>query len=144
MSRETAIKVLRIEADAISGLIDRVGAEFEKAEQLIAEAEGRIIVSGLGKSGIIARKIAATFSSIGVPAFFLHPVEGAHGDIGMVMRGDVAIVISKSGATGELTDILNHLKHLGIPIIAITGNPSSNLASISDVTLDVSVENRRR
>ncbi|HDY87468.1 MAG TPA: KpsF/GutQ family sugar-phosphate isomerase, partial [bacterium] len=140
MSRETAIKVLKIEADAISGLIDRVGAEFEKAEQLIAEAEGRIIVSGLGKSGIIARKIASTFSSIGVPAFFLHPVEGAHGDIGMVMRGDVAIVISKSGATGELTDILNHLKHLGIPIIAITGNPSSNLASISDVTLDVSVE----
>ncbi len=140
MSIETAIKVLRTEADAISGLIDRVGTEFEKAEQLIAEAKGRIIVSGLGKSGIIARKIASTFSSIGVPAFFLHPVEGAHGDIGMVMRGDVAIVISKSGATGELTDILNHLKHLGIPIIAITGNPSSNLASISDVTLDVSVK----
>ena len=140
VSIQTAKKVLRIEAEAINSLIDRIGEEFEKAEQLIDEAEGRVIVSGLGKSGIVARKIASTLSSIGIPAFFLHPVEGAHGDIGMVMRRDVAIVISKSGATEELTDILNHLKHLGIPIIAMTGNPASNLANISDVVLDVSVE----
>ena len=139
-SIQTAKKVLRTEAEAINSLIDRIGPEFEKAEQLIDEADRRVIVSGLGKSGIVARKIASTLSSIGIPAFFLHPVEGAHGDIGMAMRGDVAIVISKSGATEELTDILNHLKHLGIPIIAMTGNPSSNLASISDVVLDVSVE----
>ncbi len=140
VSIQTAKKVLRTEAEAINSLIDRIGEEFEKAEQLIDEAEGRVIVSGLGKSGIVARKIASTLSSIGIPAFFLHPVEGAHGDIGMVMRRDVAIVISKSGATEELTDILNHLKHLGIPIIAMTGNPASNLANISDVVLDVSVE----
>ena len=140
VSIQTAKKVLRTEAEAINSLIDRIGPEFEKAEQLIDEADRRVIVSGLGKSGIVARKIASTLSSIGIPAFFLHPVEGAHGDIGMAMRGDVAIVISKSGATEELTDILNHLKHLGIPIIAMTGNPSSNLASISDVVLDVSVE----
>ena len=140
MSRKTAINVLKIEADAILSLIDRIGVEFEKAEQLIAEAQGRIIVSGLGKSGIIARKIASTFSSIGVPAFFLHPVEGAHGDIGMVMRGDVAIVISRSGTTEELTELLNHLKHLGIPIISMTGNLSSSLASISDVVLDITVK----
>ena len=140
MSKKTAQKVLKIEAEAVKAMIDRIGPEFEKAENLIVGAEGRVIVSGLGKSGIIARKIASTFSSIGVPSFFLHPVEGAHGDIGMVMRGDVAIVISKSGSTDELTDILSHLKHLGIPIISMTGNPASNLAGISDVVLDVSVE----
>ncbi|MBN1292047.1 MAG: KpsF/GutQ family sugar-phosphate isomerase [Candidatus Latescibacteria bacterium] len=140
MSLQTAVNVLKIEADAILGLVNRIGPELEKAEDLIMNARGRIIVSGLGKSGIIARKIAATFSSIGIPAFFLHPVEGAHGDIGMIMRGDVAIVISKSGATDELTVILNHLKRLDIPIIAMTGNPVSNLAGISNVVLDVSVE----
>ncbi len=140
MSIQTAIKVLKIEADAILGLIGRIGPELEKAEDLIVEAKGRIIVSGLGKSGIIGRKIAATFSSIGIPAFFLHPVEGAHGDIGMVMRGDVALVISKSGATDELTIILNHLKRIEVPIIAMTGNPSSNLAAIADVALDVSID----
>ncbi len=140
MSRQTAIDVLRVEAEAINGLLDRIGPEFERAETLIAETRGRVIVSGLGKSGIIARKIAGTLSSIGVPAFFLHPVEGAHGDIGMVMRGDVAIVISKSGGTDEMTDFLNHLKHLGVPIICLTGTAPSNLAAVSDVVLDVSVE----
>ena len=140
MSIQTAINVLKIEADAILGLVSRIGPELEKAEDLIVNVKGRIIVSGLGKSGIIGRKIAATFSSIGIPAFFLHPVEGAHGDIGMIMRGDVALVISKSGATDELTIILNHFKRLEVPIIAMTGNPSSNLAAIADVALDVSVE----
>lgn len=140
MSTDIARKVLAIEADAVRALIDRIGPEFERAEDLIAGAKGRVIVTGLGKSGIVGRKIASTFSSIGVPAFYLHPVEGAHGDIGMVMRGDVALVISKSGSTDELTTILSHLKHLGIPIISMTGNLSSNLAVVSDVVLDISVE----
>lgn len=140
LSIQTAKNVLKTEAEAIINLIDRLGEEFEKAEKLIDSTKGRVIVSGLGKSGIIGKKIAATFSSIGIPSFFLHPVEGSHGDIGMMMRGDVAVVISKSGATEELTDIVNHFKHLGIPIIAMTGNVSSNLASISDIVLDVSVE----
>ena len=139
MSRSTAIQVLKTEAEAVLGLIDHIGPSFDRAEELIADAKGRVILSGLGKSGIIARKIASTLSSIGIPAFFLHPVEGAHGDIGMVMRGDVAIVISKIGATDELTIILNHLKRLDIPIIAMTGNPASTLSAASDVVLDVSV-----
>ncbi len=140
LSKETAKRVLKIEADAIERLIERIGSGFEKAEKLIENSKGRVIVSGLGKSGIIGRKIAATLSSVGVPAFFLHPVEGAHGDLGMVMRGDVAIVISKSGATDELNTIISHLKHIGIPIIAMTGNLSSPLANVADVVLDISVE----
>ena len=140
MGLETAKNVLKIESEAIASLIDRLGPEFEKAEQIILGAKGRVIVTGLGKSGIVGRKIASTLSSIGIPAFFLHPVEGAHGDIGMIMRGDAAIVISKSGTTDELSIILNHLKRLDIPIIALTGNPVSNLSGIADVTLDVSVD----
>ncbi len=139
MSIETARRVLTIEAEAVLNLIEKVGPSFEEAERIIFEANGRVILSGLGKSGIIARKIAATFSSIGIPAFFLHPVEGAHGDIGMVMKGDVALVISKSGVTDELNDILNHLKHLQIPILAMTCNLSSNLARFADVVIDISV-----
>jgi len=136
----TAKQVLKIESEAIASFINRIGPEFEEAEQIILEARGRVILTGIGKSGIVGRKIASTLSSIGIPAFFLHPVEGAHGDIGMIMRGDAAIVISKSGTTDELNIILNHLKRLEIPIIALTGNPSSNLSSVADVTIDVSVE----
>lgn len=139
VSREIAREVLKIEAEAIEGLIGRIGPEFERAEEIIASTRGRVIVSGIGKSGIIGRKIASTFSSIGIPASFIHPVEGAHGDIGMIMRDDTAIIISKSGSTDELNSMLTHLKRLGIPIIALTGNPASNLAVISDVVLDVSV-----
>jgi arabinose-5-phosphate isomerase len=139
VSRETAIRVLRAEAEAVLGIIEHIGTEFDRAEELIAAAKGRIIVSGMGKSGIVARKIASTFASIGIPAFFLHPVEGAHGDIGTIMRGDVAIIVSKSGATEELTILLNHLKRMGIPIIAMTGNTASNLAGTADIVLDVSV-----
>jgi arabinose-5-phosphate isomerase len=139
VSIETARRVLAVEADAVRSLIDRIGPSFEEAERLIAKAEGRIIVSGLGKSGIVGRKISATFSSIGVPSFFLHPVEGAHGDIGMVMRGDVALVISKSGSTDEIISTLNHFKRLEIPLIAMTANQSSNLAALADVVLDITV-----
>ena len=140
MSQETARRVLSIEAEAVSSLVDRIGPEFERAEQLILDATGRVIVTGLGKSGIIGKKIAATLSSIGIPAYFLHPVEGAHGDIGMAMRGDAAIVISKSGATDELNAVVNYLKRLGIPIIAMTGNTTSSLASAVDVVLDIGVD----
>ncbi len=140
MGRETAKFVLRVESEAIAGLIDRIGPAFEEAERIIRATGGRVIVTGLGKSGIIGRKIAATLSSIGIPAFYLHPVEGAHGDIGMIMRGDTALVISKSGATDELNHIINHLKRFEIPIIAMTGTPNSSLTSIADVVLDTSVE----
>ncbi|MDP2983375.1 MAG: KpsF/GutQ family sugar-phosphate isomerase [Candidatus Latescibacter sp.] len=140
VSREIAIEVLKTEAEAIIRLIDRIGPEFDRAEEILSRTKGRVIVSGLGKSGIIGRKIASTLASIGIPAFFIHPVEGAHGDIGMIMRGDSAIIISKSGSTDELNSMLNHLKRLGIPIIAITGNPVSNLAGISDVVLNTAVE----
>lgn len=140
MGKETAVKVLTIEGDALHRLASLVGDEFERAEELIATASGRVIVSGLGKSGIIARKIAATLTSIGIPSFFLHPVEAAHGDIGMISRGDVAIIISKSGATDELLVLINHLKRLETPIVAMTGNTQSGLAQAADVVLDVSVE----
>ena len=139
VSKEIARKVLKIEAEAIEGLIERIGPEFERAEDIIAATKGRVILSGIGKSGIIGRKIASTLSSIGIPAYFIHPVEGAHGDIGMIMRDDTAIIISKSGSTDELNSMLTHLKRLGIPIIALTGNTASNLAGISDVVLDTSV-----
>ena len=102
LSRETAKRVLKIEADAIEELIDRIGDEFDRAEQLVASATGRIIVSGLGKSGIVARKIAATLSSVGVPSLFLHPVEGLHGDLGIVGSEDVALIVTRSGDTEEL------------------------------------------
>lgn len=139
MSREIAIEVLKTEADAVAALVDRIGPEFDRAEEIIANTRGRVIVSGIGKSGIVGRKIAATFSSVGVPAYFIHPVEGAHGDIGMIMRGDSALIISKSGSTGEMTGLLNHLKRLEIPIVSMTGNLTSNLAGVADVTLDISV-----
>jgi arabinose-5-phosphate isomerase len=140
MSIEIAKNVLATEADAIRRLIDRIGPEFERAEDIIDRTRGRVIVSGIGKSGIIGRKIASTLSSIGIPAYFIHPVEGAHGDIGTIMRDDSAIVISKSGSTDELTSVLTHLKRLGVPIIAMTASPDSALASIADVVLDISVE----
>ena len=140
MGIATAKDVLRIEAEAIQSVADRLGPEFDRAEAIILAATGRVIVSGLGKSGIVGRKIASTFSSIGIPSFFLHPVESAHGDLGMIMRGDVTIMISKSGTTDELNVMLNHFKRLDVPVIAMTGNPASSLARAADVVLDVSVE----
>ena len=140
MSIEIAKKVLETEGRAVLKLIEKVGKEFEKAEDIIFSAKGRVIVTGIGKSGIVGRKIAATLSSIGVPSFFLHPSEGAHGDLGMIMKGDIAIVISKSGSTEELNSILNHLKRLEIPVISFTSSTNSSLAAFSDVVLDVSVD----
>lgn len=131
--------VLEIEAKAILALRDRLDERFERAVVLLDACRGRVIVTGMGKSGIIARKIAATLASLGVPSAFLHPAEGVHGDLGMVSRGDLVIALSNSGETEELLKILPAIKRLGVPLISLTGNPHSMLAKNSEVALDVSV-----
>jgi len=137
---ESAQRVLRIEAEAVSGLIGRVDQNFEKAIALIEKRKGRVVVTGMGKSGLIGRKIAATFSSMGTPSFFLHAVEALHGDLGMLAEGDVLLAISSSGETEELIELIEPVKRLGIPLIALTARPESPLASASDVVLDISVK----
>ncbi len=133
-------QVLEIEAKAILALIDRLDQRFERAVALLDRCQGRVVVTGMGKSGIIGRKIAATLASIGVPSVFLHPAEGIHGDLGMVSRGDLVIALSNSGETEELLKILPAIKRLGVPMISLTGNVESMLARNSDVVLDVSVK----
>ena len=134
-----AQRVIRVEAAALSAMADRIDVSFEHAVELIVESPGRVIVSGMGKSGLVGQKIASTMASTGTPAFFLHPAEGIHGDLGMIMTGDVVIAISNSGETEELLRILPSIKRLGAKMIAMSGNPASNLARSSDVFLDVSV-----
>jgi arabinose-5-phosphate isomerase len=140
MTIEQAKRVLRIEADAVAALIDRIDATFEQAVDMVLDSKGRVVVTGMGKSGQIGKKIAATLASTGTPALFLHPAEGVHGDLGMVMRGDVVIALSNSGETEEIARMLPSLKRLGIRIIALTGNRDSTLAKNSDVVLDVGVK----
>ena len=123
------------EARALDALADSLGAEFEKAVRLILDAKGKLIVSGLGKSGHIGRKIAATFASTGTTATFLHLAEAIHGDLGIAAQGDVALLISQSGATAELQPVIDHFDHVGIPIIAITGNPRSMLGEAAAAPL---------
>ena len=137
--RRLAERVLRIEADAILGLIPRRDERFERAVELLRGCGGRVIVTGMGKSGLIGRKIAATLASTGTPAHFLHPAEGVHGDLGMVARGDLVLALSNSGETDEVLAILPPLKRLGVPIVLLTGNPASSLARQCEVVLDVSV-----
>lgn len=137
--RAIAARVLRMEADAILGLVAKLDARFERAVELLHGCSGRIIVTGMGKSGIIGRKIAATLASTGTPSYFLHPAEGVHGDLGMVARGDVVLALSNSGETDEVLAILPPLKRLGVPIVLLTGNPASTLARQCEVVLDVSV-----
>jgi arabinose-5-phosphate isomerase len=137
--RRLAERVLRIEADAILGLIPKLDERFERAVELLRACVGRVIVTGMGKSGLIGRKIAATLASTGTPAYFLHPAEGVHGDLGMVARGDVVLALSNSGETDEVLAILPPLKRLGVPILLLTGNPTSSLARQCEVVLDVSV-----
>lgn len=137
---EHAKKVLKIEADAIAALIDRIDETFEKAVNMILNCEGRIVVTGMGKSGLIGKKIAATLASTGTPALFLHPAEGIHGDLGMVTRGDTVIALSNSGETEEVARMLPSFKRLDIRIISLTGNPESTLAKNSDVVINVGVE----
>jgi len=136
---ERGRRVLALEAAAIERVADRLGPPFAAAVRLLAAAQGRLIVSGVGKSGLIARKLAATLTSTGTPASFLHPVDSLHGDLGIVDRDDVAILLSKSGASDELFGLVSQLKRLGVPIIAITGDPQSILGRQAEVVLDASV-----
>ena len=136
---ERGRRVLALEAAAIRGVAERLGPPFAAAVRLLAGARGRLIVSGVGKSGLIARKIAATLTSTGTPAWFLHPVDSLHGDLGIVDRHDAAILLSKSGASDELFGLVGQLKRLGVPIIAITGDCDSILARQAEVVLDASV-----
>jgi arabinose-5-phosphate isomerase len=138
-SLATARRVLRMEANAVLAAEQRLGQEFEQAISLIAQARGRVIVSGVGKSGIIARKIAATLTSTGTPAVFLHPVEGLHGDLGIVTRDDVALLLSKSGESDELRGLVEYLSRLGLRYVAMTGRSDSGLARGAAVVLDCSV-----
>jgi len=138
--KEHAKRVLRIEADAVAALIDRIDEHFEQAVELVLNCKSRVVVTGMGKSGLIGKKIAATFASTGTPAFFLHPAEGIHGDLGMVTRGDVVIALSNSGETEELLMMLPSLKRFGNKIISLTGNPASTLAKNSDIVIDVGVK----
>ena len=136
---ESARRVIRMEAEAVAALEGRIGAEFGAAVEAILGATGRVIVSGVGKSGIVGRKIAATLTSTGTPAVFLHPVEALHGDLGIVGPGDVGILLSKSGESEELHGLLEWLGRAGVRVIALTGRAASSLARQADWTLDCSV-----
>lgn len=136
--QQLAIAVIRTEAEAIANLIHSIDERFIKACQLMLACEGKVIVIGMGKSGHIGNKIAATLASTGTPAFFVHPGEASHGDLGMLTSKDIALVLSNSGETGEVLTILPIIKRLGVPLISITGNPSSTLAEQSDAHLDAS------
>lgn len=135
-----ARRVIQVEAEALAAMADRIDASFERAVDLILTSPGRVIVSGMGKSGLIGQKIASTMASTGTPAFFLHPAEGIHGDLGMIMTGDVVIAISNSGETEEVLRILPSVKRLGAHLVAMSGNFLSSLSRSSDVFLDVSVK----
>jgi arabinose-5-phosphate isomerase len=139
MSLETARRVLRIEAEAIASLIQRLDERFVRAVDLLYAIRGRVVMTGMGKSGFIARKIAATLASTGTPALFLHPAEGVHGDLGMVVRGDVVVAVSNSGETEELIQLLPAFRRLGVPLVSLVGSSQSTLARESDIALDVGV-----
>jgi arabinose-5-phosphate isomerase len=136
---ELARKVLRTEAAAILGLVDRINGEFDRAVQMLFDCRGRVIVTGMGKSGIICRKIAATLSSTGTSAWFLHPAEATHGDLGAIRDDDVIVALSHSGETEEILRLLESIRRIGARLIAITGDPNSTLAKAADVTLDCSI-----
>src|ERR1022692_3555054 len=140
MSLETARRVLRIEAAAIEDLMKRLDASFERAVDLLFACKGRVVVIGMGKSGLIGRKIAATFSSTGTPSVFLHPAEAVHGDLGMLMRDDVVLAVSYGGETEEIISLLETIKRLGLRIVTLTGHTRSTIAAASDAVLDVSVK----
>jgi arabinose-5-phosphate isomerase len=136
---ERARRVLEIEADAVRALVERVGPEMDRAVELLAGISGKVVVTGLGKSGLIARKVAATLASTGTPAFFVHAGEGVHGDLGMAVKGDAVVVVSYSGETREVVAMLPLFKRLRLPLVALTGVVDSTLAKAADVVLDVSV-----
>ena len=136
---ELGLAVLKTEAEAITTLAERLDQRFYDACDLMLGCEGRVVVTGIGKSGHIGNKIASTLASTGTPAFFMHPGEASHGDLGMITKHDLVIALSNSGETSEITILLPLLRRLGIPLIALTGNPDSILARKSDINLDVSV-----
>jgi len=137
---EKGKEVIRIEAESVANLIERVGKDFAEAVEIIYKSKGRVILTGMGKSGLIARKIVATMNSTGTAAIYLHPTDALHGDLGMVRKEDVVIIISKSGTTDELTRLFPMFKRLGVKIIAMSGNKDSDLAVESNIFLDISVK----
>jgi len=140
MSVQRAKQVLRIEAEAIQRLVPRIGASFQRAVELVAKCRGRVVVTGMGKAGLIGQKLSSTLASTGTPSHWVHPAEAIHGDLGRVTKDDVLITLSNSGETEELTRLLPVFKRIGTPMVALTGNPRSTLAKHSDVVLDVSVK----
>ena len=136
---EQARQVLRMEAEAVLEQVKRIDEHFKAAVEMIMACPGRTVITGMGKSGIIGRKMAATLASTGTPSFYLHPAEGIHGDLGMVTEGDVVIALSNSGETGEVLHILPSLRRIGAKLIAMVGNPNSTLAKNSDIVLNVGV-----
>lgn len=137
---EQAKRVLKIEAEAISALTERINESFVKAVDLVFFCKGKIVVTGVGKSGLIGQKIASTLASTGTPSFFMHPAEGIHGDLGMLSKNDVVIAISNSGESNEISQIIPVVKRMGLPLISMTGNRSSTLAKSGDAVLDISVK----
>ena len=137
---DRAVDTLRCEANAVSALINRLNEDFVKSVEMILCSEGRLIITGMGKSGVIARKLAGTFSSTGTPSFFLHPAEGIHGDLGMVTSNDIVLALSNSGESEEVVRILPAIARIGAKLIAMTGRITSTLAKYSDLVLDVSVD----
>ena len=135
-----AADVLRIEADGIASIIERLDANFVRAVEVLANCSGKVVVTGMGKSGIICRKISATLASTGTPSFFLHSADALHGDVGMIMKDDVILAVSNSGETDEILKILPHFKFLGLKLVVMTGNTDSTLAKAGDVVLDVGVQ----
>lgn len=135
-----AREVIRIEADALLALLDQLDDQMAIAAQVMLDCAGRIVVSGMGKSGHVARKVSATLASTGTPAFFVHPAEARHGDLGMIQAEDVVLAFSHSGETEELSTIAPHIKRLGAKLIAVTGNPDSTLAKLADVHLNAAVK----
>ncbi|WP_409287740.1 KpsF/GutQ family sugar-phosphate isomerase [Pseudomonas guariconensis] len=136
---QSAQRTLRLELEAVEGLLPRIDGNFVKACELILNSKGRVVVLGMGKSGHIGNKIAATLASTGTPAFFVHPAEASHGDMGMITRDDVILALSNSGSTAEIVTLLPLIKRLGIQMISLTGNPDSPLAQAAEVNLDASV-----
>ena len=139
MSRETAKKVLEIESEAIRELIPRLDVSFDRAVDVLFGCAGRVVVTGMGKSGIIAQKISATLASIGTPSLYLHPADAIHGDLGRIVKGDALVAVSHSGDTEEILALVPWLKRLGVELVALTGNPRSPLAQAADVHIDVGV-----
>ncbi|MFQ5848564.1 MAG: SIS domain-containing protein [Candidatus Methylomirabilales bacterium] len=140
MILERARRVLKIEAEAVAALIPRIDEQFIRAVDVLYRCQGRVVLTGIGKSGFVAKKIAATLTSTGTPALYLHPAEGVHGDLGMIVGGDVVIAVSNSGGTAEILEILPALKRFGVSLIALVGKLDSALARESDVALDVGVK----